>query len=68
MIDLMTIKVGDRLQLRQGIVAEVLENMEDGMWLQVRYLAFPGQPDEVGTEELCHAQDIVKVLSGSEGQ
>ena len=68
MIDLMTIKVGERLQLRQGIVAEVLENMEDGMWLQVRYLAFPGRPEDIGTEELCHAQDIVKVLSSSEGQ
>jgi hypothetical protein len=68
MIDVMTIKVGERLQLREGIVAEVLENMEDGMWLQVRYLAFPGHPNDVGTEELCHAQDIVKVLSSPEGQ
>jgi hypothetical protein len=68
MIDVMTIKVGERLQLREGIVAEVLENMEDGMWLQVRYLAFPGQPNQVGTEELCHAQDIVKVLSSPEAQ
>jgi len=67
MIDVMTIKVGERLQLREGIVAEVLENMEDGMWLQVRYLAVPGHPDDVGTEELCHAQDIVRVLSGPEG-
>jgi hypothetical protein len=68
MIDVMTIKVGERLQLQEGIVAEVLENMEDGMWLQVRYLAFPGRPDDVGTEELCHAQDIVRVLNGPEGQ
>jgi hypothetical protein len=68
MIDVMTIKVGERLQLREGIVAEVLENMEDGMWLQVRYLAFPGQPNQVGTEELCHAQDIVKVLSNPEAR
>ncbi len=68
MIDVMTIKVGARLQLQEGVIAEVLENMEDGMWLQVRYLAFPAQPNEVGTEELCHAQDIVRVLSGSEGQ
>ena len=68
MINVMTIKVGERLQLREGIVAEVLENMEDGMWLQVRYLEFPGHPEDVGTEELCHAQDIVRVLSGPEGQ
>jgi hypothetical protein len=67
MIDVLTIKPGTRLQLHEGIVAEVLENMEDGMWLQVRYLEFPGHPAEVGTEELCHAQDILEVLSGPEG-
>jgi hypothetical protein len=67
MIDVMTVKPGTRLQLQAGIVAEVLENMEDGMWLQVRYLEFPGHPGEVGTEELCHAQDVVKVLSVPEG-
>jgi hypothetical protein len=67
MIDVMTIKPGTRLQLREGIVAEVLENMEDGMWLQVRYLEFPGHPAEIGAAELCHAQDILKVLSLPEG-
>jgi hypothetical protein len=63
MIDVMAVKVGARLQLREGVVAEVLENMEDGQWLQVRYLESPGRPDDVGATELCHAQDVVKVLS-----
>lgn len=63
MIDVMAVKVGARLQLREGVVAEVLENMEDGQWLQVRYLELPGRPDDVGATELCHAQDVVKVLS-----
>jgi hypothetical protein len=67
MIDLLAIKVGDRLQLREGIVAEVVENMEDGMWLQVRYLEVSSTSAEVGAIELCHEQDIVKVLSSSEG-
>ena len=67
MIDLLAIKVGDRLQLREGIVAEVVENMEDGMWLQVRYLEVSRTSAEVGAIELCHEQDIVKVLSSSEG-
>jgi hypothetical protein len=62
MIDVMTIKVGERLQLQEGVVAEVLENMEDGMWLQVRFLQVPGRPAEVGAIELAHAQDIVRVL------
>jgi hypothetical protein len=37
----MTIKVGERLQLQERVIAEVLENMEDGMWLQVRFLEVP---------------------------
>ena len=63
MIDVMAIKVGTRLKLQDGVVAEVVENMEDGQWLQVRYLESPGRPAEVGTSELCHAQDVIKVLS-----
>jgi hypothetical protein len=67
MIDLLAIKLGDRLLLREGIVAEVVENMEDGMWLQVRYLEVSNTSAEVGAIELCHEQDIVKVLSASQG-
>jgi len=63
MIDVMAIKVGTRLKLQEFVVAEVTENMEDGQWLQVRYLESPGRPDEVGATELCHAQDVIKVLS-----
>jgi hypothetical protein len=63
MIDVTTIKVGTRLALQDDVIAEVIENMEDGQWLQVRYLESPARPGEIGTVELCHAQDIVKVLS-----
>jgi hypothetical protein len=63
MIDVGAVAVGTRLKLADGVVAEVTENMEDGQWLQVRYLESPGRPAEVGAVELCHAQDIIKVLS-----
>jgi hypothetical protein len=63
MIDVTSIKAGTRLKLGDGVVAEVMENMEDGQWLQVRYLESPGRPAEVGTVELCHAQDIIRILS-----
>jgi hypothetical protein len=63
MIDVMAIKVGTRLKLQEGVIAEVTENMEDGQWLQVRYLESPSRPADVGTVELCHAQDVIKVLS-----
>jgi hypothetical protein len=62
MIDVTTIKVGTKLKLGEGVVAEVTENMEDGQWLQVRYLESV-RLAEVGTIELCHAQDIIKILS-----
>ncbi|GEC53929.1 hypothetical protein ABIF38_004667 [Bradyrhizobium japonicum] len=62
MIDVMAIKVGTRLKLAAGVVAEVEENMDDGQWLQVRYLECPARPADVGTVELCHAQDVIKVL------
>jgi hypothetical protein len=63
MIDVTAIAAGTKLKLQKGVVAEVTENMEDGQWLQVRYLESPGRPAEIGTVELCHAQDIVKILS-----
>jgi hypothetical protein len=63
MIDVTTIKAGTRLKLQEDVVAEVTENMAYGQWLQVRYLESPGRPADVGTVELCHAQDIVKILS-----
>jgi hypothetical protein len=61
----MLLRPGDRLQLTQKIVAEVTENMGDGMWVEVRLIEAPERPDEVGNVELCHAQDIVKVLGAT---
>ena len=67
MINILDIKVGSKLLLREGVVGEVLENMQDGMWLQVNYLEVPNSPDEVGSIELCHAQDILDVSDAAEG-
>ena len=65
MIDLMSLKPGDRLQLHKGIVAEVTENMGDGQWVEIRLIEVPERPADVGAVELCHAQDIVKILDAS---
>jgi hypothetical protein len=65
MIDVLTLKSGDRLKLEDGTIAEVVENMEDGMWLQVRYLEVPRNAAEVGAIELCHAQDIARLLNAT---
>jgi hypothetical protein len=65
MINVLTLKAGDRLELEDRTIAEVVENMEDGMWVQVRYLQVPRNPAEVDAIELCHAQDIVKILNAT---
>jgi hypothetical protein len=65
MINVLTLKAGDRLELEDGTIAEVVENMQDGMWVQVRYLQVPPNPAEVGAIELCHAQDITKILNAT---
>ncbi|WP_024510482.1 hypothetical protein [Bradyrhizobium sp. ARR65] len=65
MINILALKPGDRLQLRERILAEVTQNMEDGMWVEVRYLDAPNEADK-GLIELCHAQDIVALLDGSQ--
>ncbi len=64
MINILDLRPGDRLQLRERILAEVTQNMEDGMWVEVRYIDAPSETDR-GPIELCHAQDIVAVLKTS---
>jgi hypothetical protein len=65
MINILDLEPGDRLVLRESITAEVTQNMEDGMWVEVRYLDAPKEADR-GLIELCHAQDIVAILRGSQ--
>ena len=62
MLDVMTLKPGDKLLLADKSVAEVTENMEDGMWVQVLFVDVPNRPVDVGMTELCHAQDIVRLI------
>ncbi len=62
MIDLLSLRPGERVLLREGITAEVVENMEDGQWVQVRYVSVPGSPSEADAVELAHAQDVLRRL------
>jgi len=51
------VPVGARLRIAGGLEAEVVANMGDGEWLKVRLLT----GDQAGTEELCHATDVLEV-------
>lgn len=59
MIDMLKLKVGDRLRLQGGLIVEVVENMGDGEWVKVCPIDPDGKPRGSAAEELCHYSDIV---------
>ena len=61
MIELSAVAVGNKLRLVGGITAEVLEIVNDE-WAKVRLIEVPDRTGDAGTEELCHATDIVEVV------
>ncbi|KAI3605392.1 hypothetical protein D8I24_2495 (plasmid) [Cupriavidus necator H850] len=62
MINFMELKAGQHIVLKNNIVAEVLDNIGDGIWVQVRYLESPNDPSLVGSEELCHCEEAVRIV------
>jgi hypothetical protein len=60
MIELTTVAVGSKLRLVGNITAEVLELVNDE-WAKVRLIEVPS--GESGTEELCHATDVIEVIT-----
>ena len=62
MVNIFDLKPGDAIRLKNGSVCEVVENMEDGMWVMVRYLSSPSDPSMEGEEELCHAEQVVETV------
>jgi hypothetical protein len=61
-INVLTLEPGTRLRLVGDAIADVVANPQDGVWLLVRYVAAPGNPDQVGTEELVFAEDVLEVI------
>jgi hypothetical protein len=59
MIELSGVAPGNKLRLVGDITAEVLEIVNDE-WAKVRLIDAPN--GEAGTEELCHATDIIEVV------
>lgn len=65
-VHLMDLTTGQRLVLKNHAVVEVIENMGDGIWVQVRYEESPADPSMVGNEELCHCEEVVRLLDPRE--
>jgi hypothetical protein len=61
MIELGSVAPGHKLRLVGGMTAEVLEIVNDE-WAKVRLIEVPEGTAAVGTEELCHATDIIEIV------
>ena len=62
-VNLMDIETGQAVRLSNDATGEVVSNPRDGVWLFVRYLSNPDDPDQVGEEDMMFAQDIAEVLA-----
>jgi hypothetical protein len=64
-INVLTLEAGTRVRLIGDAIAEVVANPQDGVWLFLRYVATPNNPDQVGTEEMVFAEDVLEVVETS---
>ena len=62
-VNLITIEEGSKITTLSGATAEVVSNPKDGVWVFVKYLTSPEDPDLVGTEDMVFAQDIAEVTA-----
>jgi hypothetical protein len=58
MLNLLGLKPGQVIRLKNEGRVEVIENVGDGMWVRVR---IPGTDEE----ELAFCEDVVEVIDGS---
>jgi hypothetical protein len=57
-MDIYALKAGDRVRTTDGALVEILKETEDGRWILIRYLEDPENPSVVGTEDLCHVDEL----------
>jgi len=50
---------GDRVRLKGDILAEVVDNPRDGMWIIVRYLETPAGPVKGSEPEMVMADEVI---------
>ena len=50
---------GQKVKLRDGSIAEVTANPQDGGWIFIRVIECPDDPSRVGTEDMAFATDVV---------
>lgn len=62
-VNFLDLQPGQRIMLKNKAVAEIVENMGDGIWVKAIFLESPDDPSLVGTEELCYCEDALQVVA-----
>ena len=62
-VNLFEVEPGQRVRLYSEATAEVVSNPKDGVWLFVRYLTSPDDPEQVGEEDMVFAQDVIELMA-----
>ena len=64
-VNLFELKPGQRILMKNQSVAEVVENLDDGIWVKGRFISSPADPSMVGSEELCYCEEVLQVLENA---
>jgi hypothetical protein len=59
-LDIRSLQAGERVQLTGNVIAEVVANPGDGMWVLVRYQSVPDNPAMEGQEDLVAYYSFVE--------
>lgn len=62
-VNLFEVEPGQTVRLHGDATAEVVSNPRDGVWLFVRYLTSPEDPEQVGVEDMVFAQDVLELVA-----
>ena len=62
-VNLLNLVPGQAVRLDNDATAEIVSNPGDGVWLFVRYLSHPDEPDQVGEEDMVFAQVVTEVVA-----
>lgn len=62
-VNLFEVEPGQTVRLHGDATAEVVSNPRDGVWLFVRYLTSPEDPEQVGVEDMVFAQDVLELMA-----
>jgi preprotein translocase subunit YajC len=52
------LKPGDRVRTVDGAIVEIQSIRPDGLWIRVRYIESDEDPSMVGTQTLCHINEL----------